>query len=46
MEVNKDEALRCIDIAEQCIADGNSEKAWKFLIKAEKLYSTSKAQSE
>lgn len=44
MEVNKDEALRCIDIAEQYIADGNPEKALKFLVKAEKLYSTSKAQ--
>lgn len=46
MEVNKDEALRCIDIAEQCITDGNIEKALRFLSKAEKLYSTSKAQSK
>lgn len=46
MEVNKDEAYRCIDIAEQCIGEGNVEKALRFLSKAEKLYSTSKAQSK
>ncbi|XP_054277426.1 dnaJ homolog subfamily B member 14 isoform X2 [Macrosteles quadrilineatus] len=44
MEVNKDEAERCIEIAEKCILDGSREKAEKFLLKAEKLYSTPKAK--
>lgn len=45
MAVNKDEAFRCIDIAEQYLKDGNREKAIRFLLKAEKLYSTPKAKS-
>uniref|UniRef100_A0A1B6LIW9 J domain-containing protein n=1 Tax=Graphocephala atropunctata TaxID=36148 RepID=A0A1B6LIW9_9HEMI len=44
MEVNKDEAERCIEIAEKCILDGNRDKAEKFLQKAEKLFSTQKAK--
>lgn len=44
MAVNKDEAFRCIDIAEQYLKDGNREKAIRFLLKAEKLYSTPKAK--
>lgn len=46
MEVNKDEAERCIEIAEKCILDGSREKAEKFLLKAEKLYSTPKAKGK
>ena len=46
MEVNKDEALRCIKIAEKYIEDGNKDKAYKFLLKAEKLYPTTKATSK
>lgn len=45
MEVNKDEALRCIEIANQSIVEGNSQKAIRFLQKAEKLYSTTQAKS-
>lgn len=44
MEVNKDEAERCIEIAEKCIADGDGEKAKKFLQKAERLFPTKQAQ--
>lgn len=44
MEGNKDEAERCIDIAEKCILEGKRDKAEKFLHKAEKLYSTQKAK--
>lgn len=44
MEGNRDEAERCIEIAERCILDGKREKAEKFLMKAEKLYTTPKAK--
>uniref|UniRef100_A0A8D8Y1Z5 DnaJ homolog subfamily B member 12 n=1 Tax=Cacopsylla melanoneura TaxID=428564 RepID=A0A8D8Y1Z5_9HEMI len=44
MESNKDEAERCIEIAEGYLNAGNHEKAEKFLLKAEKLYSTKKAK--
>lgn len=44
MEGNKDEAERCIEIAEKCILEGKRDKAEKFLHKAEKLYSTQKAK--
>lgn len=46
MEVNKDEALRCIDIAIQSVGEGNKDRAIRFLLKAEKLYSTAKAKSK
>lgn len=42
--MNKDEALRCIEIAVQAFSDGKLEKAEKFLYKAEKLYPTNKAK--
>ncbi|KAJ8982147.1 hypothetical protein NQ317_011293 [Molorchus minor] len=44
MESNKDEALRCIELAEKYIKEKKREKAEKFLHKAEKLFSTQKAQ--
>lgn len=44
MEVNKDEAERCIEFAERFILEGKKDKAEKFLIKAEKLYPTQKAK--
>lgn len=46
MEVNKDEAERCIEIAERCILEGNRDKAEKFLQKAEKLFTTQKAKGK
>ncbi|CAG9761786.1 unnamed protein product [Ceutorhynchus assimilis] len=44
MDSNKDEALRCIDVAERYIKEKNKEKAQKFLYKAEKLFPTQKAK--
>ncbi|VEN35058.1 unnamed protein product [Callosobruchus maculatus] len=44
MEVNKDEALRCLELAEKYIRDKNREKAEKFLYKAEKLFPTQRAK--
>uniref|UniRef100_A0A1L8DTS2 Putative dnaj-class molecular chaperone n=1 Tax=Nyssomyia neivai TaxID=330878 RepID=A0A1L8DTS2_9DIPT len=44
MESNKDEAIRCIDIARNALADGKLERAEKFLQKAEKLYETKDAK--
>lgn len=44
IEGNKDEADRCIDIAQNAFSSGNIEKAEKFLIKAEKLYPSPRAK--
>lgn len=44
MEGNKDEAERCIGIAERLFNEGQRDKAEKFLIKADKLYPTKKAK--
>lgn len=44
MEVNKDEAERCIELAEKYIKELNREKAEKFLHKAERLYPTERAK--
>ncbi|XP_060520570.1 dnaJ homolog subfamily B member 12 isoform X2 [Cylas formicarius] len=44
MDSNKDEALRCIEMAEKYIKERNKEKAQKFLEKAERLYPTQKAK--
>lgn len=44
MEVNKDEAERCIQIAKNAIDSGDSEKAKKFLQKAERLFPTEEAK--
>ncbi|KAH9508474.1 DnaJ (Hsp40), sub B, member 12 [Bulinus truncatus] len=42
MDGNKDESERCINIAKGCIASGQTERAKKFLLKAQKLYPTNK----
>ena len=44
MESNKDECDRCIAIARRSIAEGNSDKARKFLEKAERLFPTRQAK--
>ncbi|XP_021922202.1 dnaJ homolog subfamily B member 12 isoform X2 [Zootermopsis nevadensis] len=44
MEVNKDEAERCIELAKKFISEEKEDKAEKFLLKAEKLYPTQKAK--
>ncbi|KAK6633962.1 hypothetical protein RUM44_004569 [Polyplax serrata] len=41
---NKDEAEKCIEIAQNAIKDGNREKAIRFLEKAERMHSTAKAK--
>lgn len=44
MEVNKEEAERCIELGEKYIKEWNKEKAEKFLHKAERLYPTQRAK--
>lgn len=44
MEVNKDEAERCIEIAIDAIKAGNAQRAEKFLKKAESLFPSQKAR--
>ncbi|KAK9506857.1 hypothetical protein O3M35_008716 [Rhynocoris fuscipes] len=44
MEVNKDEAERCIELARGYMSEGKYDKAEKFLLKSEKLYSTQTAR--
>lgn len=46
MEGNKDEAERCVELGEKYMAEGKYDKAEKFLSKAQKLFPTSKAESE
>ncbi|XP_061563884.1 dnaJ homolog subfamily B member 12b [Cololabis saira] len=45
MEVNRDEAERCIDIATAALSDNQPEKALRFLEKAQRLFPTEKAKS-
>ena len=44
MEGNRGESDRCVKLAEDYIKLGLSEKAKKFLHKAERLYPTKKAK--
>lgn len=44
IEGNKDEAERCIEIAQNAFTAGNVEKAERFLLKAERLYPTALAK--
>jgi DnaJ homolog subfamily B member 12 len=46
MEVNKDEAYRCLDRAEYYIGEGDVEKAEKFINKSKKLFPTSEADGK
>lgn len=43
MESNRDEALRCIRLAEKFLSQGDKEKAAKFGLKAKKLYPSDEA---
>ncbi|CAK1556011.1 unnamed protein product [Leptosia nina] len=43
-EGNKDEAERCIEIAQNAFAAGNYEKAERFLMKSERMYPTARAK--
>ncbi|XP_070847145.1 dnaJ homolog subfamily B member 12b [Chaetodon trifascialis] len=44
MEVNRDEAERCIDIATAALTGGQPQKAQRFLEKAQRLFPTEKAK--
>jgi hypothetical protein len=44
MEVNKDEAERCIEYTEKFILDDKRDKAEKCLLKEERLFPTQKAK--
>ncbi|XP_014371160.2 dnaJ homolog subfamily B member 14 [Papilio machaon] len=44
IECNKDDADRCIEIAQNALSAGNIEKAERFLLKAERLYPTTRAK--
>lgn len=46
MEVNRDEAERCIDIATAALSSCQTEKARRFLEKAQRLFPTAKAKGE
>lgn len=46
MEVNRDEAERCIDIAIAALTSDQPEKAQRFLEKAQRLFPTEKAKGE
>lgn len=46
MEVNKDEAERCIDIAVKAIQSNEADKAKRFLEKAQRLFPTEKAHGK
>uniref|UniRef100_UPI0037E6FB87 dnaJ homolog subfamily B member 12b isoform X2 n=1 Tax=Semicossyphus pulcher TaxID=241346 RepID=UPI0037E6FB87 len=45
MEVNRDEAERCIDIATAALTSGHPDKAQRFLEKAQRLFPTEKAKA-
>ncbi|KAM4624431.1 dnaJ homolog subfamily B member 12b [Polymixia lowei] len=45
MEVNRDEAERCIDIATAALTNNQTEKARRFLEKAQRLFPTHKAKA-
>lgn len=45
MDSNKDEAERCIKIALNAISNNQTDKARKFLEKAQRLFSTDQAKS-
>lgn len=46
MEVNRDEAERCIDIATAALTNNQPDKAQRFLEKAQRLFPTEKAKGE
>jgi len=44
MESNKEEAIRCLHLAETCWRSGQVEKAERFAQKAMKLYPSNEAK--
>lgn len=43
-EMNKDESLRCLEIAHQAFREGNLQKSEKFAQKSHHLYPTDSAE--
>lgn len=46
MDGNKDEAEKCIELAEKHMREGNRDKAIRLLEKSERLYPTTKAKGK
>lgn len=46
MDGNKDEAEKCIELAERYVREKRFEDAEKFLKKAQRLFPTKKAEGE
>lgn len=46
MDSNKDEAERCVELAERYMKEKKFEDAEKFIRKAQKLYPTQKTEGE
>lgn len=46
MESNRDESYRCIDMTMRYIKKKDLDNAWKYSVKANKLYPTSKSKRE
>ncbi|XP_067930693.1 dnaJ homolog subfamily B member 14-like [Watersipora subatra] len=44
MEYNKDESIKCFEIADECFANGDQERAFKFAQKSERLYPSARAK--
>ena len=44
MESNRDEALRCVRLAEKFASDGDVDKAARFAVKSNKLFPNDKAK--
>ena len=46
MEYNKDESIRCLELANTYLTKGDRGKALKFASKSEKLYPSDNAKGE
>lgn len=46
MDVNKDEAERCIELALRAMSEGKADKAEKFLLKSVKLFPSQRAEGK
>lgn len=46
MEGNRDEAIKCRELAEKYIREGNRDKALKFLQKSQRLYPSKDVEGE
>ena len=46
MEMNRDEALKCLRLAEKFLNDGSFDKATKFAQKSDRLYESNQAKGQ